>query len=355
MLGTPLTRRATASGAALLFAMLAACSGDPDGKGNDSPPTGGKGQGGAGDGGASVGQGGSDQGATGTGAGGGAGGGVSTVGLQFITGFEDGVDLPQSTAHGNSDQYITGGDVPGYAFPLDLWDTPPATQSWVLSVVGPSTPEPASSYAGGELRTVTGHDGDPTRVLELANRALSPSTDVQQVTLQNYGLGAEPVLFQRMRVKFAENTLARAQAVGETDFWQIFWEVKAEPDYRLRLQLRYDEDDGLYWHTQGDALINADAIWEADLRSVPVVMAPDSSADGWHEVAIWMNRPGGQFKVAIDGVVLIDRNAALMGDSGAVVDQLKLAMLYSTVSPLTKTMWDDLEIWSVVPDGAWPE
>ena len=273
MLGTPATRRATATRLAFLIGALAACSGDPTGAGNEQAPTGGKGQGGA-DGGARAwrragagdGQGGSGAG-SGHGAGG-TGGEPSTVGRQFITRFEDGVELPPSTAYGNSDQYLTGGDVAGYAFPLDLWDTPAATQSWVLSVVGPSTPEPASTYAGGELRTVTGHDGNPTRVLELANRALRPSTGVQQVTLQNYGLGPSRPL-PAHAVKFADNTLARAQAVGATDFWQIFWEVKAEPDYRLRLQLRYDEDDGLYWHTQGDALINADAIWEADLRSVP--------------------------------------------------------------------------------------
>jgi hypothetical protein len=278
---------------------------------------------------------------------------ASTAARQFATGFEAGVSLGAATSRGNSDQYPTGGDVAGYRFPLNLWSTPPQWQSWLLSVVGPSTPLVASEYATGEIRTVTGRGGNPTRALALVSKARSPSTTVQQVTLQNYRPGVEPVMYQRMWVKFDENTLDRARAVGARDFYQIFWEVKAEPDYRLRLQLRYGTDGEVYWHTQGDVLTNANPLWEASLTSVPVVSAPDASASGWHKVEIWMDRPRGQFKVTIDGAQLIDRRGNLMGASGNRVDQLKLAMLYSTVSPLTKTFFDDLEIWSSPPSDAW--
>jgi hypothetical protein len=276
---------------------------------------------------------------------------VSTGARQFATGFESGVSLPPSTAYGNTDQYPQGGDIPGYSFPLNLWSTPQQWRTWLLSVVGPSTPLQASSYATGQIMSVTGRNGSPTRALALVSKAKSPSTGVQQVTLQQYRPGVEPVMYQRMWVKFDQNTLDRARAVGQ-NFWQIFWEVKAEPDYRLRLQLRYDGGQ-LYWHTQGDVLTNATPIWQASLKSVPIVMASDSSASGWHKVEVWMNRPGGKFKVHIDGQQLIDYSGKLMGASGARVDQLKLAMVYSTVSPVTKTLFDDLEIWSSVPADAW--
>lgn len=278
---------------------------------------------------------------------------VSTAARQFASGFEAGVSLPAATNYGNSDQQPQGGDVPGYSFPLNLWSTPQQWRSWILSVVGSSTPLRASEYATAQIQTVTGRDGNPTRAMALVSKAKSPSTDVQQITLQNYGMGVEPVMYQRMWVKFGQDTLDRAKSIGSRDFYQIFWEVKAEPDYRLRLQLRYSSDGKLYWHTQGDVLSNANPIWESDLRSVPVVMAPDSSASGWHKVEVWMNRPGGKFKVTIDGSQLIDYSGKLMGNSGNRVDQLKLMMLYSTVSPLTKTLFDDLEIWSSVPSDAW--
>lgn len=276
---------------------------------------------------------------------------VSTAARQFATGFESGVTLPPSTAYGNTDQYPQGGDIPGYSFPLNLWSTPQQWRTWLLSVVGTSTPLQASSYATGQIMSVTGRNGSPTRALALVSKAKSPSTSVQQVTLQQYRPGVEPVMYQRMWVKFDQGTLDRARTVGQ-NFWQIFWEVKAEPDYRLRLQLRYDGSQ-LYWHTQGDVLTNATPIWQSSLKSVPIVMAPDSSASGWHKVEIWMNRPGGKFKVHIDGQQLIDYSGKLMGASGARVDQLKLAMVYSTVSPVTKTLFDDLEIWSSVPADAW--
>jgi hypothetical protein len=272
---------------------------------------------------------------------------------QFATGFEAGVSLPASTGHGNADQQPQGSDVSGFEFPLDLWSTPRQWRSWVLSVVGQSTPKPASEYARAEIRTVIGRDGNPTRALALLSLARSPATRVQQITLQNYDLGREPVMYQRMWVKFDQNTLARARAVGPRDFYQIFWEVKAEPDYRLRLQLRYDRGGRLYWHTQGDVLVNADPLWEAKLRSVPVVIAGLNSSKGWHKVEISMDRPRGRFRVSIDGTRLIDYCGNLMGKSGNRVDQLKLMMVYSSVSPLTSTLFDDLEIWSAVPPDAW--
>jgi hypothetical protein len=263
------------------------------------------------------------------------------------------VSLAPSTASGNTDQYPQGGDVAGYSFPLNLWSSQTQWRSWLLSVVGASTPMPASYYATGEIATVTGRNGNSTRALSLVSRAKSPSTSVQQVTLQNYRPGVEPVVYQRMWVKFDQNTLDRARAVGSRDFYQIFWEVKAEPDYRLRLQLRFGSDGQLYWHTQGDVLSNATALWESSLKTVPVVMGADSSAAGWHKVEVWMNRPGGKFKVFIDGAQLIDYSGNLMGNSGARVDQFKMAMVYSTVSPVTKTLFDDLEFWSAVPSDAW--
>ncbi|HVL56600.1 MAG TPA: hypothetical protein VM491_08840, partial [Burkholderiaceae bacterium] len=178
----------------------------------------------------------------------------------------------------------------------------------------------------------------------------------QQTNVKHAYLKREPIVYQRMWVKFDVNTLARAQAVGAPDFFQIFWEIKADPDYRIRLQLEYREGHGLLWQAQGDVLKNARPLWQARLTKVPVVLAPHSSAEGWHKVEVWIDRPGGRFRAAIDGVDLVDRRGPLMGASGNTMSQFMYMVQYSPTSPVsvvTETLFDDLELWDAPPPDAW--
>jgi hypothetical protein len=199
---------------------------------------------------------------------------------------------------------------------------------------------------------VTGRDGAPTRVLSLNSKVKSPDPGVQQLAFQNAYMGVEPVMYQRMWIKFDAATLTRAKRIGARDFWLMFWETKAEPDYRIRTQLQYSEAGGLYWQVQGDLLTNANAVWSSTLETVPVVIAEENSALGWHKVEIWMDRPNGRFKAAIDGRVLVDRSGTLEGASRSIVDQLKLAMVYGA-GYVGEILFDDLEIWSSPPVDAW--
>lgn len=271
----------------------------------------------------------------------------------FASGFEAPVTIGTAAGYGNADQYLSGGDVAAHRWPLDLWSTPSQWSAWILSVVGTNTPQPVTAYVSNTIKTVTGRDGRPTRALSLHSIAQSPRTSVQQIAMQNAGMAIEPVLYQRMWIKFATDTLARARAVGSRDFYQIFWEMKAEPDYRIRMQLQYGAGGNLYWQVQGDRLVNAVPLWESTLTSAPVVLAAHDSADGWHLVEVWMDRANGRFKAAIDGRTLVDRHGELTGASGNVTDQLKMMMVYSTVAPLTEVLFDDFEVWDRPPLDAW--
>lgn len=304
----------------------------------------------------------------------------------FSTGFEPPVALTAQDGTGaNQDQYLGGG-----SFPIGRWagiTGPYGWDSWVLTVVddtAATNPSPASNYAEPSLVSVMGRGGAATTALKLAIKSNAPATTVEQVCLEQVqspgvagsqtagqNVRVEPVFYQRMRVKFDARTLQRAQAVDDGDpgsWYQIFWEMKAEavdplaPGYRLRLQLVYTGGQ-LVWHAQGDALIDADAFWEGFLSSVPVVLAPETSAAGWHLVEVWMDRTKGaqsRFRAAIDGVTLVNHTGPLMGPTAEVVNQVKLAIVYSDSSmgqlvshgPMS-VLFDELELWDSPPGDAW--
>lgn len=271
----------------------------------------------------------------------------------FVSHFEQGVSVSTNTEHGNIDQYLQGGDVEGYSWDEPLFGLPSAYSGWILSVVGDDTPQPGRLYADNALQVITGRHGNLTRALSLNNRAQSPRTAVQQITMQYANMAQETALYQRMWIKFDARTLARARKIGDRDFYQMFWEMKAEPDYRIRLEIRLLPDGRLYWYSQGDRLVDDAPLWSGRLESLPVVIAPTTSRKGWYQVEVWMNRPAGRFKAMINGQPLVDYRGNLFGRSLNITNMLKTMMVYSDIAPLAQTFFDDLEIWTSPPPDAW--
>lgn len=271
----------------------------------------------------------------------------------FASGFENGVALTEPAGERLGDRQLVGSDIAGYNFPMDFWAAPTHWHNWVLSMVGEVSATPVTEYLTASLKTVASRTGAPTRALSLHSRVQSGGGGSQQIVVQNVGMGVEPVMFQRMWVKFDPGTLARAQQAGERLFFQTFWEAIARPDYRIRVGIAYDDEVGLYWKAKGDLMGGADLQWKASLKRVPVVLASHAAPEGWHKVEIWMNRAGGEFKVAIDGQLLAERKSKLTGASGNRVDVLRLMMVHSTAAPLGEVLFDDLELWDAPPPGAW--
>ena len=271
----------------------------------------------------------------------------------FASGFEQGVALTEPAGERLADRQLVGSDIAGYNFPMDFWASPSHWHNWVLSMVGEVTAAPVTDYLTASLKTVTGRTGAPTRALSLHSRVQSGGGGSQQIVVQNVGLGVEPVVFQRMWVKFDTGTLSRATKAGKRAFFQTFWEAIARPDYRIQIGIAYDDEAGLYWKAKGDFMDGAGSQWKASLKNVPVVLASHAAAEGWHKVEIWMDRANGELEVAIDGQVLAQRQGGLIGASGNRVDVLRMMMVHSAAAPLGEVLFDELEVWDGVPGDAW--
>lgn len=275
--------------------------------------------------------------------------------LLFATGFEEGVSIDGPLASRDAFQHLSGSDIPGFSFPVGSMTGDSGWYGLIHAEVGTATPMPASEYAGASIKVIAGRKG-PTRALSLHSKAQSPRTHAQAIAVKSFGFEQEPVGFQRMWMKFDPNTLTRARQVGASRFYQTFWEVRARPDFRLQLKLHHDDAQGLVWVAEAGGVKaeeSGQSSWAARLNSVPVVLAAETSAAGWHKVEIWLDRSGGRFKVAIDGQTLVDRGGPLMGTSGNRIDDYRMMMVSSTVAPLAEVLFDDVEFWSLPPGDAW--
>jgi hypothetical protein len=268
----------------------------------------------------------------------------------------------------DDDQYLEGG-----AFTQALYSTNPLWKWWVYFIAGNGNTAPfTATYGGPSIDTVTGPDGNDTKALTFTIKrgdTVNPTPQIRLTDMQSTGLPGggrvEPVMYFRTWVKFDENTLTRAQRVGASDFYQIFFEIKAHPDFRFRCQLQY-KTGGLYWVCHDDVLTNADRIHNGECDTVPVVLAASNSPLGWHKFETWFDRPNGRWKATIDGVTIIDLDFGpgddLYGTSGNIMDFIMFCQAYSTVStddihtagdgPLI-IRWKNFEVWDSPPADAW--
>jgi hypothetical protein len=271
---------------------------------------------------------------------------------------------PTPTTGNNTDRYLRGGD-----FNTPIWATSGTTSWWELFISGNSNPATVTTYGETTFPTVTVRGGETQKVLSCSIKADAPGTTVEQIRITEYqgqGLASttkrEPVFYQMMYVKFDERTLTRARRVGGSNFYQIFWEAKCEPDFRLRGQLQYDSTlDKLYWVSHTDVLSNANRIHNGENKSVNVVLSSTDSATGWHKIEVWCNRPQQTFRMAVDGSDIINLTSSnLYGTSGNILNFPMFTQLYATTSmsgPASEKpiqMWvDDFELWTKPPATAW--
>ena len=273
----------------------------------------------------------------------------------FATGFEAGVSFTNDFVDSRY-QHLSGGDA-GYQFPITLGNAIAGWPSRINAEVGGAPSLAPAHYASASLPTVAGRDGRPTRAIALHNKAKSRAIDAQQISLENAELASEPVAYQRMWVKFDAATLARARAVGPDSFYQTFWEARGRGDFWLRLKLHLDASGKLVWVAKGNGMAadgsnaQGEPSWITRLDTVPVTLADEADAAGWHQVEIWLDAIGGRFKVSIDGQPLVDRGD-VHAENGERIDTWRMMMVGSTVAPLARMLFDDLEFWSAPPAGA---
>jgi hypothetical protein len=271
--------------------------------------------------------------------------------------------ITATSGNNNQDRYIRGG-----AFNNPLFSRNSIYQWWELAITGNSLPNPSAFYAETTFKNVMGRGGSLLRVMSHSIKADSPGTGVEQLRLTEYqtqGLAgstrSEPIFYQRMWVKFDERTLARAQRVGSTNFYHIFWECKCEPDYRLRIQLQYNGSK-LIWVSHTDILTNANHIYSGSNSTVNVVLATQSNAAGWHRIEVYMNRPAGIFRTAVDGQDILNvAGMNLMGASNNIANFPMFTQNYcapainsSFVNDApAEVLFSGLKFWDKPPVDAW--
>lgn len=282
--------------------------------------------------------------------------------------WNDGIDVYVVDPGGESlDGYVRGGD-----FDSPIWASQDIWSWWMLHVVG--TGNPLTDYARATIPTIVDRHGSMSSVLKMHLLADAPGTDVEQLTFEESqppGVAdtmvdgftlVEPVFYQRQWIKFGPNTLARAESIGANAFYQIFWEMKAEPDYRLRVQLQYDQTFGLAIRAHDDTLSNADPLdIDSGITNVgPLVVPGDDSSEGWYLFEVFLDRTAGEksrWRVRFNGVDVLDYTGPMAGASGNIINGAFIAQLYSDVTDLSTDPFyqhiDDIEIWDAPPLDAW--
>lgn len=270
----------------------------------------------------------------------------------FASGFEGSVALTVPSGFRDGDRQLVGTDTTGSSFPLNQWGSLAHWSSWVLSSVGQETSTPVTYFLTASIKSVAGRNGGMTNALSLHSKVRSGGGGNQRLFVQNAGMSVEAVMYQRMWIKLDAALPARAKATGASNFQQTFWEVTTS-DYRMRLKIRYDSTTGLYWEALADRMDGEAPAWQSELKSAPIMIAPHDAAAGWHRVEIWMDRPNGRFKLAIDGDMLANHIAGLPGDKGSRTQQFRMMMMHGGPSQLGEMLFDDLEIWDAPPIDAW--
>lgn len=286
--------------------------------------------------------------------------------------WNDGAGVRVVAPEGSSlDGYLRGGD-----FDRPIWASDDVWSWYMLHITEGGSP--TEDFARVTLPLLPDRDAAPATVLKMALLADAPGTTVEQIEfLEQQSAGrageadenfpahtlVEPVFYQRQWIKFSPDTRTRAAAIGERDFYQIFWEMKAEPDYRLRVQLSYSDAIGLVIRAHDDVLSNAVPV-HVDSGPVPVgtiEMAPEDISLGWHLFEVWVDRTRGdesRWRVRFNGVDVLDYTGTLMGESGNIMGTAMLVQLYSDVTDLQSSPFyqliDDMEIWDAPPLDAFP-
>lgn len=284
--------------------------------------------------------------------------------------WNDGAGVRVVSPSGSAlDGYVRGGD-----FDRPIWAADDVWSWFMLHITEGGSP--TEDFARVSIPVLPDRNAESAMVLRMALLRDAPDTSVEQIEfLEQQSAGragdadenfpshtlVEPVFYQRQWIKFSRDTRDRADAIGERAFYQIFWEMKAEPDYRLRVQLEYRDAIGLVIRAHDDVLSNSDPV-HVDSGAVAVgtiEMAQEDQSLGWHLFEVWIDRTRGdasRWRVRFNGIDVIDYTGTLMGSSGNIMGTAMLVQIYSDVTDLSTSPFsqliDDMEIWDSPPAGA---
>ncbi len=250
--------------------------------------------------------------------------------LLFSTGFEEGVYIdPVPVEYSEDYRFIRGTDSEtGFSFPIDILG---ASES-ALHYIDDNNHQAVLS----EIVTVTGYDGNPTRVLYSEENYALDATQCPYEIL-NITEGRKD-LYIKYRIKL------EAEGMNQPYSWRTFFEWKSKDyaegtGFRLISFVYTDENGNPFWHWQGDAN-PGNPVWEIDNHDVPVPINQWFTTEFyWH----WSEGEDGRALWKVNGEVIGDHTGPTTRN-GKPIDFILLTQIYGNANP--KKQWiDDIEIW----------
>ncbi|RKY79752.1 hypothetical protein DRQ07_06075 [candidate division KSB1 bacterium] len=255
--------------------------------------------------------------------------------LLFSSGFEEQVYIDTTIVPMSEDyRFIRGTDKrTGYTWPIEILG---ASQS-ALHYIDDDNFQAVKS----EIRTVTGHNGEPTRALYSIEHYKTISTQCPYEIL-NIKDGKKD-LYIRYWIK------TDSASLSQPNMWRTFFEWKSK-DYakgdglRLIAFIYSDEQGNPYWHWQGDANPE-NPVWEIDNKNVPVPMNEWFLTEFyWH----WSEESDGRALWKVNGQIIGEHYGPTTRNSKPI-DFIMLLQIYGNANP--KYQWiDDIEIWDGIPE-----
>jgi len=220
--------------------------------------------------------------------------------------------------------------------------------SWPISILGASESglhminHDNQQALRNEIRTVTGHDGHPTRALYSIENYEHRDDTQDPYEILDITDGRRD-LYIRYWIKLDRGSLTQPNK------WRTFFEWKTKgyakgSGFRL-ISFIYTDDDGKpYWVWLGDR-DPEHPIWEIENRKIPVPMGKWFLTEFyWH----WSEGKDGRALWKVNGQVVGDHFGPTTRNHKPI-DFIMLTQIYGNANP--KHQWvDDIEIWDGLPE-----
>ena len=256
--------------------------------------------------------------------------------LLFKSGFEESVYIDTTAYEDNEDyRYIRGTDLEtGFRWPIEILGASESALHYI--------DDDHHRAVMSEIRTVTGHDGKPTRAL---------------YSIEHYNTGVTQCPYEILNITEGTKDLfvrywmkTDSASLVQPDMWRAIFEYKTKKyagnrGFRLIAFIYTDSDGVPYWHWQGDRNPE-DPVWEIDNREIPVPMNKWFLTEFyWH----WSEGKDGRALWKVNGQVVGDHHGPTTRN-GMPIDFIILTQIYGDANP--KYQWvDDIEIWNSIPNG----
>jgi hypothetical protein len=263
--------------------------------------------------------------------------------LIFKSGFEDGVYLgkPYNDGGGTWYQDLQGSDESGYSWPVRFWNGSGAFQVLVDSSLQPE------KYIKNEIISVTGHNGEPTRVMHSKIFQAAEGWTQDPYIMEN--LDEQGDLYVKYWLKYPENLPDLLGDGTDDDGWCVCFEFKTSGDYRIAAYVYIDKNRIPYWYAHGDNVAKDNfgsykEYWFEENRILPV---PENE---WFLVEFYFHRStgnDGRFWWAVNHNVIVDHYGPNKIEKD--INRIMLFTVYAGKYPFEQWV-DDVEIRDNFPD-----